>query len=45
MSHISVNETGEIEVDFMAEVKGVAPGQSAVFYEGSDLLGGGFISR
>lgn len=45
MSHLSINEAGEIEVDFMAEVKGIAPGQSAVFYEGSDLIGGGFISR
>jgi tRNA-specific 2-thiouridylase len=24
-------------------VKGVAPGQSAVFYEGDDVLGGGII--
>lgn len=44
LSHLSVNPGGEIEVEFMDSVKGVAPGQSAVFYEGSDLLGGGFIS-
>ncbi len=44
MSQLSINPGGEIEVDFFAEVKGIAPGQSAVFYEGSDLLGGGFIS-
>jgi len=44
MSHLSINANGEIDVEFMDSVKGVAPGQSAVFYEGSDLLGGGFIS-
>ncbi|MEQ8704481.1 MAG: tRNA 2-thiouridine(34) synthase MnmA [Phaeodactylibacter sp.] len=32
-----------IHVDFFANVRGVAPGQSAVFYEGDDVLGGGII--
>ncbi len=32
-----------VEVEFMANVKGVAPGQSAVFYEGDDVIGGGLI--
>lgn len=32
-----------VKVDFLANVKGVAPGQSAVFYEGDDLIGGGII--
>ncbi len=36
---------GGIEVIFDADVKGVAPGQSAVFYEGNDVIGGGVISR
>jgi tRNA-specific 2-thiouridylase len=26
-------------------VKGIAPGQSAVFYEGNDVIGGGIIQR
>ncbi|NCP45663.1 MAG: hypothetical protein GW818_04390, partial [Flavobacteriales bacterium] len=26
-------------------VKGVAPGQSAVFYDGNDVIGGGFIDK
>ena len=34
---------GNVEVDFYANVKGVAPGQSAVFYEGDDIIGGGII--
>ena len=29
----------------MKEVKGVAPGQSAVFYDGNDLVGGGIIQK
>jgi tRNA-specific 2-thiouridylase len=34
---------GRIEVSFLANVKGIAPGQSAVFYEGDDVIGGGII--
>jgi len=33
----------DLEVAFHANVKGVAPGQSAVFYEGDDVVGGGII--
>lgn len=33
----------DLEVRFHANVKGVAPGQSAVFYEGDDVVGGGII--
>ncbi len=33
----------QVEVEFYANVKGVAPGQSAVFYEGDDVVGGGII--
>ncbi len=32
-----------ISVNFLANVKGLAPGQSAVFYEGEDVLAGGII--
>ncbi len=32
-----------LQVEFYANVKGVAPGQSAVFYEGDDVVGGGII--
>lgn len=34
-----------IQVRFFEEVKGIAPGQSAVFYEGNDVIGGGIIQR
>lgn len=34
-----------VRVKFYEEVKGIAPGQSAVFYEGNDVIGGGIIQR
>ncbi len=37
------NRDGKVEVEFYANVSGVAPGQSAVFYEGDDVVGGGII--
>ena len=40
----SVREDGgRIKVLFHQNVSAIAPGQSAVFYEGNDLIGGGFI--
>ena len=38
------NDTG-IRVSFYENAKGIAPGQSAVFYEGDDVIGGGIIQR
>ncbi|MBK9735719.1 MAG: tRNA 2-thiouridine(34) synthase MnmA [Saprospiraceae bacterium] len=35
----------KINVEFYANVRGIAPGQSAVFYEGDDVIGGGIIER
>jgi tRNA-specific 2-thiouridylase len=32
-------------VRFFEKAKGIAPGQSAVFYEGTDVIGGGIIQR
>jgi len=32
-----------IDVEFMTKVNAIAPGQSAVFYEGNDVIGGGII--
>jgi tRNA-specific 2-thiouridylase len=34
-----------VSVRFYNDVKGIAPGQSAVFYEGDDVIGGGVIQR
>ena len=33
----------QVKVEFLANIKGIAPGQSAVFYEGDDVVGGGII--
>lgn len=41
---LSAYENG-VQVRFYNDVKGVAPGQSAVFYEGDDVIGGGIIQR
>jgi len=35
----------KVKVVFYHDVKGVAPGQSAVFYEEDDVIGGGIIQR
>ena len=40
-----VTEGDRIKVEFRKQVKAVAPGQSAVFYDGNDLIGGGFIDK
>ena len=36
-------EGNQIRVHFHESVKSIAPGQSAVFYEGNDVIGGGII--
>ena len=42
LSHLT-NVNDEMKVVFNANVKAIAPGQSAVFYEGDDVVGGGII--
>lgn len=44
LSHLFPENHG-VRVDFAGPAKGVAPGQSAVFYEGDDVIGGGIIQR
>jgi tRNA-uridine 2-sulfurtransferase len=39
------DDAGRVSVNFFEAAKGVAPGQSAVFYEGDDVIGGGIIQR
>ncbi|MBC7865245.1 MAG: tRNA 2-thiouridine(34) synthase MnmA, partial [Bacteroidia bacterium] len=42
----TINADGnKLDVIFHNAVTGIAPGQSAVMYEGEDLVGGGFIDR
>jgi tRNA-specific 2-thiouridylase len=44
LSNLYTYENG-VNVRFYEDVKGIAPGQSAVFYEGEDVIGGGIIQR
>jgi tRNA-specific 2-thiouridylase len=44
LSSLISSENG-ITVRFYEKAKGIAPGQSAVFYEGDDVIGGGIIGR
>lgn len=40
---ILFNENGNLRVNFERPVSAITPGQSAVFFEGDDVIGGGFI--
>jgi tRNA-uridine 2-sulfurtransferase len=44
LANLYTYENG-VNVRFYEDVKGIAPGQSAVFYEGDDVIGGGIIQR
>ena len=42
----TITQDGDyMDVMFHKNVAGIAPGQSAVFYEGDDVIGGGFIEK
>lgn len=45
LANLYNGDDGLLKVHFYDQVKGIAPGQSAVFYEGDDVLGGGIIRR
>lgn len=45
LANVYPNEDGSISARFFENAKGIAPGQSAVFYEGDDVIGGGIIQR
>jgi tRNA-specific 2-thiouridylase len=40
-----IQEGDRMKVIFNSDVKAIAPGQSAVFYEGNDVVGGGWIEK
>lgn len=44
-SILSLADDGRVRVEFTEHVGGIAPGQSAVFYDGNDVIGGGFIDK
>ena len=45
LSKAQITSDNEIKVDFLANVRGIAPGQSAVLYDGEDVVAGGIILR
>lgn len=45
LSNLYPEVNGSVRVKFYESAKGIAPGQSAVFYEGNDVIGGGIIQR
>jgi tRNA-specific 2-thiouridylase len=45
LSRLSPEGPQQVSVQFFEHVKGIAPGQSAVFYEHEDVIGGGIIQR
>jgi tRNA-specific 2-thiouridylase len=44
LSNLYKSDNG-LRIRFYENVKSIAPGQSAVFYEGDDVIGGGVIQR
>jgi tRNA-specific 2-thiouridylase len=38
-------DENKLNIRFYDKAKGIAPGQSAVFYEGDEVIGGGIIQR
>jgi len=44
-ARIFPTEEGKIKAEFIEKVAAIAPGQSAVFYEGDDVVGGGWIEK
>lgn len=45
MAFIRQTDADKIEVEFSQPVSAIAPGQAAVFYEGDDVIGGGWIMK
>lgn len=45
LGEIFNTDDGKIKVRLYSSASGIAPGQSAVFYEGNDVIGGGIIQR
>jgi len=45
ISTVNQLSNDSVEVFFHEKVSAIAPGQSAVFYEGEDVVGGGIIEN
>ena len=45
LSNLYPEDDGSVRVRFYGKAKSIAPGQSAVFYEGDEVIGGGIIQK
>lgn len=45
LAKLSINSSEQVCVTLLEEEKAITPGQACVFYEGSRVLGGGWITR
>jgi tRNA-specific 2-thiouridylase len=45
LANLYPQPNGSVRVRFYEEVKSIAPGQSAVFYEGDEVMAGGVIGN
>jgi len=45
LAEASYDPDGNCRMHFKANVRGIAPGQSAVIYDGEDVIGGGIIQK
>ena len=43
-AHLEPMDDGSVKVVFKSPVRAIAPGQAAVFYDGDEVVGGGWIS-
>ncbi len=43
-AHIEIQDDNSVRVLFNSPVRAIAPGQAAVFYDGDEVIGGGWIS-